>query len=111
MSCLPRPDSGDDAHGRLRVLLGLSGLRGGGQAEDGRLLRVLFLWLRPLSTPAAVLASIMPKKPQKLRPDVAEIAFRTMLEATGHYRQSAILLCCRDEESQDGAPGAVKTYR
>jgi hypothetical protein len=25
----------------------------------------------------------MPKKPTKLRPDVAEIAFRTMLEATG----------------------------
>ncbi len=25
----------------------------------------------------------MPKKPAKLRPDVAEIAFRTMLEATG----------------------------
>jgi hypothetical protein len=25
----------------------------------------------------------MPKKPPKLRPDVAEIAFRTMLEATG----------------------------
>lgn len=25
----------------------------------------------------------MPKKPQKLRPDVAETAYRTMLEATG----------------------------
>jgi hypothetical protein len=25
----------------------------------------------------------MPKKPSKLRPDVAEIAYRTMLEATG----------------------------
>jgi hypothetical protein len=25
----------------------------------------------------------MPKKPAKLRPDVAEIAYRTMLEATG----------------------------
>lgn len=25
----------------------------------------------------------MPKKPPKLRPDVAEIAYRTMLEATG----------------------------
>lgn len=25
----------------------------------------------------------MPKKPTKLRPDAAEIAFRTMLEATG----------------------------
>jgi hypothetical protein len=25
----------------------------------------------------------MPKKPAKLRPDVAEIAFRTMMDATG----------------------------
>ncbi len=25
----------------------------------------------------------MPKKPPKMRPDVAEIAFRTMMEATG----------------------------
>jgi hypothetical protein len=25
----------------------------------------------------------MPKKPKKLRPDVAEVAYRTMLEATG----------------------------
>ncbi len=30
----------------------------------------------------------MPKKPTKLRPDVAEIAFRTMLEATGQAEKT-----------------------
>ena len=31
----------------------------------------------------------MPKKPQKLRPDVAEIAYRTMLEATGQAEKTS----------------------
>ncbi|CAN5709228.1 hypothetical protein BH24GEM1_BH24GEM1_15380 [soil metagenome] len=30
----------------------------------------------------------MPKKPAKLRPDVAEIAYRTMLEATGQAEKT-----------------------
>ncbi len=30
----------------------------------------------------------MPKKPPKLRPDVAEIAYRTMLEATGQAEKT-----------------------
>ncbi|HZW07780.1 MAG TPA: hypothetical protein VFF65_11720 [Phycisphaerales bacterium] len=30
----------------------------------------------------------MPKKPAKLRPDVAEIAFRTMMEATGQAEKT-----------------------
>lgn len=30
----------------------------------------------------------MPKKPTKLRPDVAEIAYRTMLEATGQAEKT-----------------------
>jgi hypothetical protein len=32
----------------------------------------------------------MPNKRAKLRPDVAEIAFRTMLEATGQVPQNAV---------------------
>ena len=30
----------------------------------------------------------MPKKPAKLRPDVAEVAYRTMLEATGQAEKT-----------------------
>jgi hypothetical protein len=55
MSFLPRPYCGDDAHGRLRVLLGLPRLRRGGAATAGGLLRLLFLRLGPLPTQAAVL--------------------------------------------------------
>lgn len=36
-----------------------------------------------LKNASLVRISNMPKKPTKLRPDVAEIAYRTMLEATG----------------------------
>jgi hypothetical protein len=45
----------------------------------------------------------MPKKPQKLRPDVAEIAFRTMLEATGQAPKTP-----PPEERVEKNPEAVK---
>jgi hypothetical protein len=55
MSYLLRPNGGDDAHGRLRVRLGLPGLRRGGPATPGGLLRLLFLRLGPLPTQTAAL--------------------------------------------------------
>lgn len=44
----------------------------------------------------------MPKKPPKLRPDVAEIAYRTMLEATGQAPKTA-----PPEERTEKNPDAV----
>lgn len=82
VSCLPRRVGGDDADRRLRVLLGLPGLRRCGPAQAGRLLRILFLRFRPLPAQAAILASHAEERP-KPRPDVAETAYRTVLEAIG----------------------------
>lgn len=45
----------------------------------------------------------MPKKPAKLRPDVAEIAYRTMLEATGQAPKAL-----PPSERTDKNPEAVK---
>ena len=55
MSYLLSPDGGDDAHGRLRVLLGLPGLRWGGPATPWGVLRLLFLRLGPVPTQTAAL--------------------------------------------------------
>jgi len=48
----------------------------------------------------------MPKKPQKLRPDVAEIAYRTMLEATGQAPKTL-----PPDERTEKNPEAVKRGR
>lgn len=45
----------------------------------------------------------MPKKPTKLRPDTAEIAYRVMLEATGQAEKTP-----PPEERQEKNPDAVE---
>ena len=45
-------DDGNDADGRLPVFLGVPGLQRGAEAQAGRLLRLVLLWHRALSTGA-----------------------------------------------------------
>jgi hypothetical protein len=47
----------------------------------------------------------MPKKPPKLRPDVAEIAYRVMLEATGQAEKT------RPPEEREKNPEAARRGR
>ena len=57
-----------------------------------------------------LLASLMPKKPAKpaakLRPDVAETAFRVMLEATGQAEKTPPPAERRDKNAEAVARGA-----